>query len=439
MKDISGECLRLQSVVGIYLFYYFSNLTLALLTFHFMDSRYKRSFSKKIVYHAAFILMSLLGFLMNAAGFIFLCFVTWEIQTVLAALFLYHDDRQSPLRRMAECAGIHFYLCLCDTGANVLMWACFQSLKTPLVIQVGTVVIFSKLVLLIMYFLVLLPLMRKLDGTVWKKPHLIHLIVLGYTLLNSTIIIRMSLKAKADILCLINMGCIILADIYIIHFVRISEEKKRYENQVRALEQQAHIQYEYYLMQTKKYEQTVRILHDANKHIQAIENLHLADQPHAAEEYAAQLRKMLKPLIPVGYSDNPILNILLSDKCEQMKDQDISVEISIDHVSLSFLEPIDVTTIFGNLLENAIEAAKQVSGKRFVRIKISSGHKMAVVRIENTCGDVVWKNGKPVSQKGSLHGLGLLNVRNSIAKYDGDLTLRQEEGCFVAEFFLNMP
>lgn len=438
MRDISGECLHLQSIVGIYLFYYFSNLTLALLTFHFMEDRYKRTLPKKAVYFSAFALMSLTGFFMTAAGFIFLCFITWEIQTVLAARFLYHDDRQSSLRRMAECAGMHFYLCVCDTAANTLMWACFQTLKTPMLIQVGTVIIFSKLVLLIMYFAVLLPLMQKLDNAAWQRPHLIHLIVMGYTLLNATIIFRMTLQAKLTVLSLINMGCIILVDFYIIYFVRAGEEKKQYENQVKALEQQAKIQYEYYLVQTGKYEQTVRILHDVDKHIQAIENLHTADQHNTAGEYAAQIRKMLKPLIPVGYSDNPILNILLSDKCVQMEKLGISAEINIDHVSLSFLKPIDTTTIFGNLLDNAVEASKQVEGERFIRIKISSNHKMAVVQIENTCGKVVWKNGQPVTQKGKNHGLGLLNVRNSIAKYDGDLTLRQEEGLFVAEFFLNM-
>lgn len=71
MRDVSGEYMSLPSVVGICFFYYFSCLVVALLLFHFMNSRYKRAFSKTAVYHGAVILMSLLNFLMNMAGFSF--------------------------------------------------------------------------------------------------------------------------------------------------------------------------------------------------------------------------------------------------------------------------------------------------------------------------------------------------------------------------------
>lgn len=386
MRDVSGEYMSLPSVVGICFFYYFSCLVVALLLFHFMDSRYKRAFSKTAVYHGAVILMSLLNFLMNMAGFSFLCFVTWEILSVLSVRFLYRDDRPGSLRRMAECAALLFYLAVCETAANVLMWAVFQPTDVPMLIQVGTVTLFSKIVLLFMYFLVLLPLLRNLDGASWKKPRLIHVLVLGYTFLNMILIFRITLEARLDALCLVNMGCIVLADLYILFFAKNSEEKAKYESQMRAMEQQADMQYEYYLSQTRKYEQTVRILHDVNKHIRAIEDLHTADQHNTAGEYASQIGEMLKPLIPAAYTDNPILNILLSDKCAQMEEAGILAEIKIDHVSLSFLKPIDATTIFGNLLDNAIEAARQADGKRFVRITINSGHRMAAVRIENTCG-----------------------------------------------------
>ena len=82
----------------------------------------------------------------------------------------------------------------------------------------------------------------------------------------------------------------------------------------RKCREQAKVQYEYYLTQTKKYDQTVHILHDVNKHIKAIEGLYGAEQGNTAGEYAAEIRELLKPLIPVQYTENPILNILLTDK-----------------------------------------------------------------------------------------------------------------------------
>lgn len=110
------------------------------------------------------------------------------------------------------------------------------------------------------------------------------------------------------------------------------------------------------------------------------------------------------------------MNILLTDKEMLMKDKGISLDIKIDNVSLDFIEPIDVTTIFGNLLDNAIEAAEKVEGDRYIYIKIGSRHQMIVIRIENSCNIVRWKNDMPIPQKGKNGGIGLLNVKSSITR-----------------------
>jgi len=54
---------------------------------------------------------------------------------------------------------------------------------------------------------------------------------------------------------------------------------------------------------------------------------------------------------------------------------------------------------------------------------------MVVVKIENSCNRVKWKNGMPVSEKGKNRGIGLLNVQNSIEKYDGN-------SCSVRHFLI---
>ena len=145
------------------------------------------------------------------------------------------------------------------------------------------------------------------------------------------------------------------------------------------------------------------------------------------QEYATKIRELLKPLIPVQYTENPILNILLTDKESVMREKGISVTIKVDNVNLNFIEPIDITTIFGNLLDNAIEATEKLKGEKYICIKIGSYHKMIVVSIENNCNEVKWRNGFPVSNKGKNGGIGLLNVQSSIKKFnDGRFRLCQE-------------
>lgn len=195
--------------------------------------------------------------------------------------------------------------------------------------------------------------------------------------------------------------------------------------------------YEEYMAQIEKYNQTVRILHDVDKHIRAIENLYGTEREHTAGEYAEAIRSTLAPLIPISYTENSILNILLTDKNAVMQEKGIHSDIKIDNVELSYIEPIDITTIFGNLLDNAIEAAANAGGEKYIFIKISAYHKMTVVHIENSCGKVKWKKRMPVSDKGKGRGIGLLNVKQSIDKYDGDLQLKQDGNRFVADLFLN--
>ena len=161
----------------------------------------------------------------------------------------------------------------------------------------------------------------------------------------------------------------------------------------------------------------------------------MTEQRQKAKEYTNEIGDMLKPLIPVEYTGNPILDILLTDKQVFMKDKNILFDIKTDSVNLDFIAPIDITTIFGNLLDNAIEAAEEVEDDKYVFIKITSYRQMIVVKIENSCGKVKWKNGYPVSQKG--RGIGILNVLSSIEKYDGNMKLKQEGKRFIVELFLN--
>lgn len=278
--------------------------------------------------------------------------------------------------------------------------------------------------------------MKKGNKPYSRTQYIIYFIMLGYSFINMLVIIEIFIQGQINYLCMINMGCIVLADLYLLYFVKISNEKSYYENQVRALEQQANIQYEYYLDQSQKYDRTVQILHDVKKHIKTIGDLCTAGQGNMACEYVNELGSMLNPLIPNQYTENPIFNILLTDKETVMKDKGIHAEIKIDNVSMDFIEPIDVTTIFGNLLDNAIEAVQDIE-ERYISIKISSRHQMVIIRIENSCGEVKWKNNMPISKKGTGRGIGLLNVQNSIKKYDGNLNLRQAGQRFIVEIFMN--
>lgn len=411
----------------------FGNLIVTALLFHFMEQSYRRVYARNGIYYAAFGGVITLCVCVNLFDASLLLLLVWGAAAALCVSFLYTAAPNRLLQRIAACEALILYLTVCETGGAILIRFFLWKTTLSQTAQNCITIVFSDLTLILMYRLLVTPLLKRMAR------YVVHTLVPAYTLINLLEILHLSAEGQLNHLYLFNAGCIILTNLYLLYFLSTNEKKKRYENQVKELEQQAKLQYEYYLAQTRKQEQTMRILHDVDKHIRAIENLHTSERHNTAGEYAAQIGEILKPLIPTDYTDNPILNILLSDKETLTKEKGAAFRIQLSHVSLSFLQPIDVTTIFGNLLDNALEAVEKAAGERFISLKISSYHKMVVARMENSSPDVVWKNGMPLSAKGASHGLGLLNVQNAVKKYDGDLKLRQEDGRFIVEIFLSRP
>lgn len=408
--------------------------------FQFMGSRYKKNFHNRYLYAFIQVAVVILMSCMNLLGISILNLVAWCLTVAASSYFLYYEVVDRPLRRILECEVLLLCMSVCEALGVFLLQCGLQAAgigEMDAVMQKCVETVFSKIVVIFLYYLVINRMMRKQNIPHAKIQYSIYAVMLAYSLINMLVAVEIFSNGKVSYLCVTNMACIVLVDLYLLHFANVEDERNYYENQVKVLEQQASVQYEYYLAMGKKCDQSVHILHDVKKHIQMIHELYQSDQGKLADEYVNGIADMLSPLVPVDYTGNPILNILLTDKEMSMKEAGISVDMEIDHVNLDFLDPMDATTIFGNLLDNAMEGTKKAEGEKHIFIKLASYHQMVVARIENSCGDVKWKNGLPISEKGEGRGIGLLNVRGSIEKYDGDLQLRQEQNRFVVELFLN--
>ena len=83
------------------------------------------------------------------------------------------------------------------------------------------------------------------------------------------------------------------------------------------------------------------------------------------------------------------------------------------------MEDIDITTIFSNLLDNAISASASCMSNKEISITVSSHNNFVVINVRNSC-NFYKKNGTFSS---SDYGTGLFNVENSVKKYNGFLKL----------------
>ena len=105
-------------------------------------------------------------------------------------------------------------------------------------------------------------------------------------------------------------------------------------------------------------------------------------------------------------------------------------------VELSFLREMDITAVFANLLDNAIEAAAECE-QPFVRLRVNQRGNLCSIAMENSCREEPRRDGEGFcSRKAGQRGLGLLNVKRVAEQYEGDLQCEWKAGVFYTKVLL---
>ena len=99
-----------------------------------------------------------------------------------------------------------------------------------------------------------------------------------------------------------------------------------------------------------------------------------------------------------------------------------------DGEKLDFLDVMDICTIFGNILDNAIECELRVKEreKRLIHLVVHTKKDFLVVRCENYCPETLeFQDGLPVTTKAdsAYHGYGIKSIRRAAGKYGGAVTV----------------
>ncbi|MDE5967206.1 MAG: ATP-binding protein [Lachnospiraceae bacterium] len=102
------------------------------------------------------------------------------------------------------------------------------------------------------------------------------------------------------------------------------------------------------------------------------------------------------------------------------------------------MEPIDVTTLFGNLLENAMAACSKCTNERYILLEIENQYDMLAIRVKNTVEhEVHLIDGKPVHPGRYSTGIGTLNIIHCVEKYGGSILYKNDQGSFICDILLN--
>lgn len=161
-------------------------------------------------------------------------------------------------------------------------------------------------------------------------------------------------------------------------------------------------------------------------------------------DMTAQIRSELERYDRLVETGNEALDTVLSDAVLRSEQEKVRFSYLLDGRALSFVQPIDLYAIFGNLLDNAFSAVAAIPEpeRRVVSIKMTDTGDCLFFHVFNTCdGKAVLENGLPRTTKPDRenHGFGTKSVRSSVSRYGGELVISAEEGEFHASFFLKKP
>ena len=171
------------------------------------------------------------------------------------------------------------------------------------------------------------------------------------------------------------------------------------------------------------------IMHDMKNHLLAMQNIIEGDDYKKLRDYIQNMVHSSFFKQPMQYCRNDYINSIIFRYQKAAEEKHISFSVDSGNFKLSFIDNYDLTIIFCNLLDNAMEAAVE-STSPYISITLScdSGRHINVIKITNSCNkQVKFIDGIPISSKKNAfaHGLGLKSVHNSISKYDGTISMHQ--------------
>lgn len=235
-------------------------------------------------------------------------------------------------------------------------------------------------------------------------------------------------------LILFLLGCLVL-DVYIVVvFYRISIVRKT-EKENALLQQQSEMQLEVYSDLQQRYQNSMRTIHDAKRHVRALESLIQSDHLAEAQQYKESLFQKLNELQPSIQCDNPLLSAILNHVFLKAEQRHITLKIDLQgEEQLSMLAGVDLTTIVSNLLDNAVDAVSELpEEQRYIHFAVAFQMGEIMIHVENpTKNDLKREGNTVVSTKEGHFGLGLKNVGMVVKKYKGDFKTYVKDGTFIA-------
>ena len=198
---------------------------------------------------------------------------------------------------------------------------------------------------------------------------------------------------------------------------------------------------EYYFSQCQLMQESVEqmksIRHDIKLHLTTIKGYSTKIKADEITDYVSKLLGDIEESEVYSDTGNIAFDSIINFKLNKVKEENIKLDIHLLIPHAINVEVVDIVTILGNLLDNALDAVKKVED-RMIKLDIEFSRESLFIQVDNTFDGVVnYAEGKDGNEKhmvtrkdGDKHGHGLKNIYRSVEKYDGCVDITHEGNVF---------
>lgn len=223
--------------------------------------------------------------------------------------------------------------------------------------------------------------------------------------------------------------------LYAYHTQRNELRMKRELDSIQTILQSQYVQYR---QSRESIDLINRKYHDLKHQITVLRE---ESDPGKRKAYLDEMASEIQNYEAQNKTGNSVLDTVLTGKSLYCAKHSIQLTTVADGTLLNFMDVMDICTIFGNALDNAIECELQLKNKekRLIHVAVFSRKDFLVLRFENYFeGNLQLKDGLPVTTKenADYHGYGIKSIRYTAEKYGGNMSIRTKDQWFEMDILI---
>lgn len=230
-----------------------------------------------------------------------------------------------------------------------------------------------------------------------------------------------------NIICILSISFLLIMNIFVYWIYEKAEKSNQKLIELELENQKNDIDMQYLELLEKKNETMNIMAHDYKNNVLTIANM---TDSKEIKDYINNMIGGITKFNQIAKTKNRLLDVILSKYIDICNDKTIKFETDIMTDNLSFMNNYDISCLFNNILDNAVEAATASAGK-FISLEITNSlnayHKIITVNSCDTAPHTEYGKLLTTKKNKDTHGFGTKSINRIVKKYDGEMQWEYNE------------